>query len=215
MTAHKGDFGRPEQCGYEFAPGLRCGVGNQVPEGRCPATECWYTLPLNADGLVVQHSQPGTLSTCEGGGRPPHAAAAADQPGEEADGLPNIRSITADTVCECEHDRGQHDDLGNCWHMDSAGDEDCDCDQFRQPAPSAGQDTERLRDELIEVLAPRLAIGGAAAARLADALLDGPLRQLIAERDQAVLDAYEAGRRAGARAVPRPLGGHGSQRDGT
>ena len=52
-----------------------------VPEGRCPATECWYTLPLNAQGLVVQHSQSGTLSTCEGGGRPPRAAAADDQPG--------------------------------------------------------------------------------------------------------------------------------------
>lgn len=51
-------------------------------------------------------------------------------------------------------------------------------------APSAGQDTERLRDEIARVLA-----SGESVTELehlyADALLDGPLRQLIAERDEA------------------------------
>lgn len=52
-----------------------------VPEGRCPATECWYTLPL-LDGLIVKHSRSGTVSSCEGSGHPPYdAAAAAGQTG--------------------------------------------------------------------------------------------------------------------------------------
>lgn len=54
--------------------------------------------------------------------------------------------LTADTVCECEHDRGSHDGLGNCWHVDrGTGEEDCDCDQFRIPASQAD---EGLRDAL-------------------------------------------------------------------
>jgi hypothetical protein len=40
-------------------------------EGHCAGSGCWYTLPLDADGLVVAHSKAGTLDTCEGGGAPP------------------------------------------------------------------------------------------------------------------------------------------------
>lgn len=39
--------------------------------GRCSALRCWYTLPLDDDGLVVPHSESGTLDVCEGTGRAP------------------------------------------------------------------------------------------------------------------------------------------------
>lgn len=47
-----------------------------------------------------------------------------------------------DQWCECEHDRGCHDDIGNCWHLDLSGDEDCDCDQYRMPAAPPVPDEE-------------------------------------------------------------------------
>lgn len=70
-------------------------------------------------------------------------------------------------------------------------------------APSAGQDTERLRDELAAwlvafysaLIEPPNNMGDGK--RDAQRLLDGPLRQLIAERDQ----AREEGRREGERRV--------------
>lgn len=72
---------------------------SRVPEGRCPATECWYTLPLNADGLVVQHSQSGTLSTCEGGGRPPRPAATEPAPSA---GHVHVHVDDYDGVVDCD-----------------------------------------------------------------------------------------------------------------
>lgn len=42
------------------------------------------------------------------------------------------------TTCTCGHDRGTHDGIGNCWHLDAAGAEDCCCDRVelvaREPA---------------------------------------------------------------------------------
>ena len=42
-----------------------------MSEGRCSGNLCWYTLPLDADGLVVAHSKSGVLEDCEGAGKPP------------------------------------------------------------------------------------------------------------------------------------------------
>lgn len=93
------------------------------------------------------------------------AAAAADQPGEEADEVPVPRF-------------GWIKPPPYSHRVEVA------------PAPSAGQDTERLRDAIAIWIAKTdhdwtgVSWDDPYGAR-ADSLLDGPLRQLIAERDQA------------------------------
>lgn len=128
---------------------------SQVPKGHCSAPDCWYTLPL-VDGLIVAHSAAGTVEVCDGGGRPPLAAAAADQgEGGEADDHTHVDEYDGVVSCVCS-------------------------------APSAGQNTERLRDETLDWIArfapmmPRPLLE-----MWTEDFLDGPLRQLIAERDEA------------------------------
>lgn len=52
-------------------------------------------------------------------------------------------------------------------------------------APSAGQDTGRLRDELIELQRAWAVNRPSDRGAFADALLSGPLARLVAERDEA------------------------------
>lgn len=58
------------RCPWKPVPSAGQDTERLRDEGRCPATECWYTLPV-IDGLIVPHSKAGTLDVCEGGGRPP------------------------------------------------------------------------------------------------------------------------------------------------
>lgn len=55
---------------------------------------------------------------------------------------------------------------------------------YGPPAPSAGLDTERLRDEIEETLRQHNMWWAGDRPGVVDALLYGPLRQLIAERDR-------------------------------
>lgn len=123
----------------------------------------------------------------------PRAAAAAGETGagEEADDV-HEQAVAA---FEADHREQQtvyaaHEwtssDPDTCARCDVEwGDADATC---AEPAPSAGQDTGRLRDEIARWLAARDSQDGIARSwhEDADALLDGPLRQLIAERDEAV-----------------------------
>lgn len=114
---------------------------SQVPEGRCPATGCWYTLPL-VDGLVVQHSRSGTLNTCLGGGRPPYDPAAGGKAG--AGGEADERD--PDEWCsDCGHKHSKCE----CYPAESPDAELIRLTQEQtEPAPSAGQDTGQMRDAL-------------------------------------------------------------------
>ncbi len=99
---------------------------------------------------------------------------AADQPGEEAD------ERHTSPLCP----RGARHALANSGRNVTAGALDCWCPT--EPAPSAGQDTGQLRDEIEETLRQHNMWWAGDRPGVVDALLDGPLRQLIAERDEAV-----------------------------
>lgn len=109
------------------------------------------------------------------------AAADAGQTGAGEDVDDPWSEARESVLCACGSPGSRHAGVRGL-PLDGCLDSPCPCTKF-EPAPSAGQDTGQMRDELIELQRAWAVNRATDRPAFADALLDGPLRQLIAERD--------------------------------
>lgn len=125
---------------------------------------------------------------------PGHTRPASPQPGERdepVDLMARLRASVEQARAEFATTVAEGAGAGEeAWRVPltpshQPGSEGWTADDLDAPAPSAGQDTGQMRDEMQESLSASLGLSGYLTGMAADALLDGPLRQLIDQRDQA------------------------------